>query len=306
VDLAHSQSAITPTIIMETWLYSWSEEMSTHRKVVGGVLAAGVLVTVVVKVARGRRRASRREDYPRDTVILHQPDRAPYAPSLTPLGVKLETFLRMTKLPYRNVCSMEPSPKGKVPWIEYNGQIVSDSQFCIEFLKKECGLDLNSHLTPEERAIARAFQKMLEENTYWTGVLARWVYDTEKVVLKMMMPWFVYTWIGPRLLKKQAHAQGMGRHTEAEVMGIMKEDLRAVSDFLGQKKFLMGNAKPSEVDCSVFAFLSQMKWQNPRRVMELITLTYPNLSEYCDRLRDMYWPDWDDCTTRGGTQEAKN
>ena len=41
-----------------------------------------------------------RKDYPPDTVILHQLGRGPYAPSLTPFAVKLETYLRMAKIPY--------------------------------------------------------------------------------------------------------------------------------------------------------------------------------------------------------------
>lgn len=60
------------------------------------------------------------------------------------------------------------SPKGKIPWIEYNGTSMGDSQFIIQFLEKEFNLDLNSHLTKQERAVAWAIQKWLEEFTYWS------------------------------------------------------------------------------------------------------------------------------------------
>ena len=59
------------------------------------------------------------------------------------------------------------SSKGKTPWMEYNGEAVADSQFCIDFLNKKLGIDLNQHLSSEERAVARAFQKMTEEDIYW-------------------------------------------------------------------------------------------------------------------------------------------
>ena len=59
------------------------------------------------------------------------------------------------------------SPKGKVPWIEYNGIEMGDSQLIIEFLNKEFNVDLNKHLTVKERATAWAIQKWLEEFTYW-------------------------------------------------------------------------------------------------------------------------------------------
>ncbi|KAJ8313240.1 hypothetical protein KUTeg_009208 [Tegillarca granosa] len=83
----------------------------------------------------------------------------------------LEMFCNLLESPRftltENVHSYEMSPKGKMPWIEYNGEIVSDSQFCIEFLNKKFDKDLNKHLSLENKAIGRAFQKMLEENTYW-------------------------------------------------------------------------------------------------------------------------------------------
>jgi len=44
-----------------------------------------------------------RVNYPRDTVILHQIGRGPYAPSISPFAVKLETYLRLANISYE-VC----------------------------------------------------------------------------------------------------------------------------------------------------------------------------------------------------------
>ena len=49
----------------------------------------------------------------------------------------------------------------------YKGLAISDSQMCIDFLNEERGIDLDSHLSEEQKAIARAFRKMMEENFYW-------------------------------------------------------------------------------------------------------------------------------------------
>jgi hypothetical protein len=38
-------------------------------------------------------------------------------------------------------------------------------------------------------------------------------------------------------LKGQAHGQGMGLHTEAEVIEMSVKDLRAISNFLGKLNF---------------------------------------------------------------------
>ncbi len=73
-----------------------------------------------------------------------------------------------TSLPiFQNDFSGRVSYKHKIPWMIYKGQVISDSQLCIDFINKDRGIDLNAHLSSEEKAIARAFQKMVEENLYW-------------------------------------------------------------------------------------------------------------------------------------------
>ncbi|XP_046551644.1 failed axon connections homolog [Haliotis rubra] len=97
---------------------------------VGGVVVAAASVVVIRKLLLKQKA----KENPRDTVILHQIGRGPYAPSLTPFAVKLETYLRMARIPYQNVHGLKVSSKGKVPWIEYNGKAVADSTLCIDFL----------------------------------------------------------------------------------------------------------------------------------------------------------------------------
>ncbi|KAJ8303126.1 hypothetical protein KUTeg_019522 [Tegillarca granosa] len=131
----------------------------------------------------------RKIEYPRDTVILHQVGRGPWAPSMTPFAIKLESYLRLAKIPYQNVHDMKTSSKGKFPWIEYNGDIIADSQLCIEYLNKKLNIDINNHLTDEQRGIGRAFQKMFEENTYWALALYRWYYDADlKAIAAFKLP----------------------------------------------------------------------------------------------------------------------
>jgi len=35
-----------------------------------------------------------------------------------------------------------------------------------------------------------------------------------------------------------------------------------------------------------------------------ITESLPNLNGYVERMRDLYWTDWDECNTKGFTKEA--
>ena len=44
---------------------------------------------------------------------------------------------------------------------------MADSQFAVDYLNKELNIDLNSHLTEEQKAVAQAFRRMFEEASIW-------------------------------------------------------------------------------------------------------------------------------------------
>jgi hypothetical protein len=71
------------------------------------------------------------------------------------------------------------SKKGKVPWIELNGEEMADSQFCIEYLSKKLNVNLNDHLNEQDQALSRAFMKMTEESLVWCMALQRFVIDPQ-------------------------------------------------------------------------------------------------------------------------------
>ena len=54
-------------------------------------------------------------------------------------------------------------------------------------------------------------------------------------------------------MKKQAFAQGLGRHSREEVEAMAMEDIRILSQHLGEEKdFIMGGQSPTELDCVLF------------------------------------------------------
>ncbi|XP_046377186.2 failed axon connections homolog [Haliotis rufescens] len=289
---------------METLVDAFND-LDTSQKVyaVGGVVVAVGSVVALRKLFF--KEAKAKKNYPRDTVIFHQIGRGLYAPSLSPFVMKLETYLRMAKIPYQNVHGLVPSSKGKFPWMEYNGQEVADTTLCINFLNEKLGVDLNRNLSPADRGVAQAMQVMAEEHLFWFIVLFRWQFDNDKsLILKTFKFGRFATWMVGRNLKNQLWNQGLGRHTEAEITWMFKKDLQSLSDFIGTKKFLMGD-EPCETDCTVFGQLSYIYWQfMGTRHENIIKDKYPNLAAYCERMKDAFWPDWDQCITHGGTREA--
>ncbi|XP_052252395.1 failed axon connections homolog isoform X1 [Dreissena polymorpha] len=269
------------------------------------VLAAG---TVYIVRKRRQQFEPRQcgKDYPADTVILHQFPRGPRAPSMSGFCLKLETFLRMTNIPYKNELGYKTGPKDKSPWIEYNGATMGDSQMIMEYLSEKCQVDLDKHLSDHQKALGRAIRVLAEDHMYWLVLLERWVYHrAETKAEKLTKLPSLFVWEIGRRTNNQAHAQGLGRHTQPEVERLLREDLKAISDFLGDKKFLFGD-DACAVDCAVFGQLCQVMWHIPSVVTAKAYLeeSLPNLKSYVERMRTAYWPDWDECVTDCFTKEA--
>nr|XP_058939675.1 failed axon connections homolog isoform X1 [Kogia breviceps]XP_058939676.1 failed axon connections homolog isoform X1 [Kogia breviceps]XP_058939677.1 failed axon connections homolog isoform X1 [Kogia breviceps] len=252
----------------------------------------------------------------KDAIILHQFARPNNGvPSLSPFCLKMETYLRMADLPYQNYFGGKLSAQGKMPWIEYNHEKVSGTEFIIDFLEEKLGVNLNKNLGPHERAISRAVTKMVEEHFYWTLAYCQWVdnlNETRKMLslsgggpFSNLLRWVVCH-ITKGIVKREMHGHGIGRFSEEEIYMLMEKDMRSLAGLLGDKKYIMG-PKLSTLDATVFGHLAQAMWTLPgTRPERLIKGELINLAMYCERIRRKFWPEWhhDDDNTIYESEES--
>ncbi|MDH4288663.1 MAG: glutathione S-transferase N-terminal domain-containing protein, partial [Aquincola sp.] len=140
-------------------------------------------------------------------------------PNASPFCMKMETYLRMAGLPFELVNSGDvmKAPKHKLPYIDDGGNVVADTTFIIEYLKGRYGDPLDAALSPLERALATAFQRLIEENLYWAVVQTRWADDAgwarTRVAFFGAMPaplrWFVPA-LARRGVLGEMRGHGMG------------------------------------------------------------------------------------------------
>ncbi|CAL4135278.1 unnamed protein product [Meganyctiphanes norvegica] len=233
-----------------------------------------------------------------DVVVLHIFPRGRFCPNLSPFVLKLETYLRMAEIPHQ-VDFLDPiGPKGKCPWITLNGEEISDSQLIIERLGEKYNKNFSINLTPEQLAVARAFQIMNDEHLYWGLIVWRYVIDAGHAFVQCFEVPFIFNVFLPFLLRKyksMALTQGIALHGNDEIEHIIEEDLEAISVYLGDKPFLMGS-EPCEVDCAIFGMMAQIVWNSPGSpYLRMIEVQYPNLNSYCQRMKERFWPDWNQC-----------
>ena len=220
-------------------------------------------------------------------------------PNASPFCMKLETYLRMARLPFEipaaSLSALGKAPKGKMPYIDDGGKIVADTTFIIDHLKATYGDPLDGWLSTEQRAVALAFQRLIEEDLYWAVVHTRWIepqgWAKTKAAFFATLP-LPLKWVVPTLarrgLVKEIHGHGMGRHAENEIHAIGQHDITALADYLGAKPYFMGE-QPCALDATVYAFVANLLWAPVESALKQHAQKYPQLEAYCQRMRTRYY-----------------
>jgi glutathione S-transferase len=217
-------------------------------------------------------------------------------PNLSPACVKVETYLRMVNLPYE-VRSALPTkgPKGKLPFMEDQGKRIADSRFIIEYLKQSYSVDPDKDLNEQERVISNAMQRMIEDDLYWVCMYSRYVmpenWEEAKLAIFHVLPPIVRDVVAllvRRRFQRDIYGQGMGRHSKKEIFELGKTDLTALSDFLADKPFFMGE-QPTTLDATAFGFLTNVLGCPIESPLKARAKQLENLPAFSERMKGRFF-----------------
>ena len=213
---------------------------------------------------------------------------------LRPFVVKVDTLLRLAKLPYEKKSGPQhfsKAPKKKLPFIEDDGQVIADSYFIAQHLKDKYEIDFDSWLTPDQKAQSYLITKSLEENFYFCIVYSRWIKSDvwpefkTHAFAKLPMPLKL---IVPPLARKGVIStldkQGISRHSDEEILHIYDQTLQQLSTILGNKPYFMGD-KMCSLDIVAYAMLVQMTMTEMETSFTRQAKQYSNLVEFCQRFQ---------------------
>ena len=217
----------------------------------------------------------------------------------SPFCMKVDCYLRAAGLEFKTQSGAQfigKSPKHKLPYIDDDGKQIGDSNFIIEYLKDKYGDKLDSELNGEQKAIARAFTKMLDENLYWCLVHSRWVgpawsHTKAEFFGKMPLPLrMIIPAIARRGVIKTLYLHGLGRHSDKEKLHIAEQDIQALSDYLGAKDYFLIN-KVTTLDITVFAFMAELIVPHIKSDLADIALSHDNLVKFVERMKKEFYPE---------------
>lgn len=216
----------------------------------------------------------------------------------SPFVVKALVLLKQSGLAFDTKPANFPkAPRGKIPYIDDDGQVVGDTTLIRWHLEKKYGIDFDAGLTPRQRAIGWAFERVAEDHLYFAIVEGRWMVQENFEKGPRHFFGFAPAPLRPliiamvkRRVRQQLRGQGLGRHTRADIAALAGRDLSAISEQLGDNPWLLGGA-PTGADATVWAMVTSALCpffeMDVRREAE----RYPNLTAYRDRGLALWFPE---------------
>jgi len=221
-------------------------------------------------------------------------------PDASPFCVKLETWLRMSKIDYEPVfhpMNIQKAPKGKLPYIKHDGQFMGDSSLIIQYLVEKFGDKLDQHLTSDQRRHALLVQRTLEEHLYWVLIYSRWIDDQNWPVVKKAFfktaPALVRGLIARKVrgdIIKSAKGHGLGRHESEVIYAMGIQDLEAVTAPLQTQPYMLGD-RVSSLDATTFGFLAQIYYPPLDTPLKTWFSERTWLIDYCDKIMQDWFPE---------------
>lgn len=221
-------------------------------------------------------------------------------PDPSPFVLKAIVLLKMSGLEHKTVDGdVRKAPKGKLPVLHDNGTTVPDSTFIRWHLEERHGVSFDADLTEEQKSVAWALEKMLEDHFYWTIVHERWMidrnFDKGPRQFFNVVPAPLRAILVPmvrRQVKRDLHGSGIGRHSRDEIIRLGRKSLDAVAGVLGSKPYLFGD-EPCGADATAYAFVHCAQCEVFDTPLLEAAMAIPALRAYCTRMTNRYFFDLD-------------
>jgi len=190
-------------------------------------------------------------------------------PCISPYVTKAIYYMHMAGLEYeaksQDLTKLDvDTPYGKLPVIvDEDGTKVADSTHIIDYLKNKYGDPLDGEASIEERTQMHAWNRMIDEHTYWTAVIqprwretANWEIYLRIIAGTQDVPPGLRAFADDfrfRILTEFMQG-GWGRMPAEVIYRRARADFDALSDFLGEKAYFMGS-KPRSIDAGLLSIL---------------------------------------------------
>ena len=213
--------------------------------------------------------------------------------NVSPFCLKAELLLTALEIPFEHTELADPrkAPKGKLPYLVADGNVVADSELIVEYLDGMTQGRVYAGLTPAQKAQGFALTRLAEDHLYWIMVASRWLDDDWwpnvvegffHIAPKPVRP--LVAGLARRQVRQTYHLQGLGRHSLEEQRGFAARDLRSLEDSVPDEGFLFGS-NPGVFDFTLAGMMAGIYDNQPPTWLTEMARNYERLHAYTERVQ---------------------
>lgn len=220
----------------------------------------------------------------------------------SPFVMKSDIQMQMLGVTFdRATADLQAVSKQKAPYVEDDGAIIEDSTFIRRHFEAKTGRDLDEGLTPAQRGLAWALERLLEERLMMIVVSERWLEDANfakgpaQFFAGVPEPMRTAVMEEARGRVRSAQmGQGIGRHSRAERLQLAAWDIAALAQTLGERPYFFAS-HPTAVDAVAYGVLSSAAARFFDSPLSDLVAGHANLMDFIGRMEARYfgeehWP----------------
>jgi glutathione S-transferase len=205
-------------------------------------------------------------------------------------GLKVFAFLRLVELPFVHEHTLDASsaPRGQLPYIVDDGEVIGDSETIIAHLIRKYGLSIDAALGPRDQVMSLLLTRLLDD-LYWVMSYSRWKDETYwpafAAALRREHPEVAEEDLGRArdFNFQRYHFQGIGRYAPDAAYARGIADLGALAALVPADGYVHGQS-PTSVDAAIYGFIANIYFYDIDTRLRQFVCANPNLVRHCQSI----------------------
>jgi glutathione S-transferase len=205
-------------------------------------------------------------------------------------GLRVFAFLKLCGVIFKHehIFDATRAPRGQLPYIDHDGEILGDSDTIIAYLIKTLDLPIDRGLTPSQRNMYLLVRRTLDD-LYWVMSYSRWkdpdfwpqfrdafIREHPTVQLAALEKAREYN-------IQKYHYQGIGRYAPDAAYERGVADLGALTALVPTSEFIFGR-EPTSIDAAIYGSIANIYFYEIDTPLRKFIASHSNLVRHCNAL----------------------
>lgn len=202
-------------------------------------------------------------------------------------GLKVFAFLKLAGVPFihEHIFDASAAPRGQLPYIADDGEVIGDSGTIIAHLIRKYRLDIEARLTVAQRDTSLLVARLLDD-LYWVMSYSRWkderFWPLFRDALLNQHPGLTEEGLSKarEFNFQRYHFQGIGRFEPSDAYARGLADLEVLAHLLPMDGYLHG-PRPTSVDAGIYGFIANICFYPIPTPLKQFVDAQANLVRHC-------------------------